>query len=93
MSSDTAATEPATDPAVTALRQTLIGDKVTIEQVAAALGRTERCIYNAIDRHKIPFVRMFGTRYIAPDALKTALLGSEPVPGKRGRGRPRKVAA
>jgi len=83
----------ATDPAVVALRAKLIGDKVTIEQVAVATGRTERCIYKAIEQHKIPFVRLFGTRYIAPDALKAALLGEEPVSGKRGRGRPRKIAA
>ena len=84
------AAEP-TDPAVAALRANLIGDRVTIEQAAAALNVTERSVYNAITRHSIPFVRVFGVRYLKPDAIRAALLG-EITKEPRPRGRPRKAA-
>jgi excisionase family DNA binding protein len=87
-------TDPAaselTDPITAELRTTLIGDRVTIEQAAAALRVTPRSVYNAIGRHHIPFVRIFGTRYLEPGALRAALLGE--MNATRGRGRPRKAA-
>jgi excisionase family DNA binding protein len=84
------AVEP-TDPAAAALRTALIGDRVTIEQAAVALGVTQRSVYNAITRKCIPFVRIFGVRYMAPADIRAALIG-EVIAAARGRGRPRKVA-
>jgi len=81
-----------TDPAVIALRASLIGDRVTIPQAAAALDVTTRCIYGAITRHHIPYVRIFGVRYISPAALRAAL-SPESADAPRRRGRPRKIAA
>jgi excisionase family DNA binding protein len=73
---------------VTALRNELIGDRVTIEQIAAALDRTTRSIYNLIDRNHIPFVRILGARYLRLDDVRQALIGN---PAPRRRGRPRKA--
>jgi hypothetical protein len=85
--------EPAADPVVIALRASLIGDRVTIEQTAAATNRTPRCIYQAVAKHNIPFVRILGVRYFSPADLRRALAPASDATGKRGRGRPRKVAA
>jgi len=85
------AVEPTDPAAAAALRTALIGDRVTIEQAAVALGVTQRSVYNAITRKRIPFVRIFSVRYLEPGALRTALLG-EVNAAPRGRGRPRKVA-
>ena len=75
-----------------AIRAALIGDRITIAQAAAAFRVTERCVYNAIETHRIPFVKVFGVRYMAPADLRRALvLDSNTAP--RGRGRPRKAAA
>jgi hypothetical protein len=92
MQTITAQTDPATDPAVIALRQSVIGDGVTIEQAAAAFGVTPRCVRYTIDRHNIPYRKVFGARYISTAALRAAL-APEPAPGPRKRGRPRKAAA
>jgi hypothetical protein len=76
---------------VSAIRAAMIGDRITITQAAAAFDVTERSIYSAIEQHKIPYVKVFGVRYMAPADLRHALvLGSNTAP--RGRGRPRKAA-
>lgn len=92
MQPSAAVTAEQTDPAAEALRKAVIGDRVTIEQAAQAFGVTTRSIYNAIARHRIPFVRAFGTRFLAPDDLRRCLL-AEGNAAPRGRGRPRKHAA
>ena len=80
------------DPAAAALRTELIGNRVTIEQAAAALGVTQRSVYNAISRKRIPFVRIFGVRYMAPDDIRAALIGESNRQEPPKRGRPRKAA-
>jgi len=84
------AAEP-TDPAAAALRASLIGDRVTIKQAAAALNVTDRSVYNAITQHNIPFVLVFGVRYLSPAALRSALV-RETTREPRRPGRPRKAA-
>ena len=80
------------DPDAAAIRAALIGDRITITQAAAAFNVTDRSIYNAIEQHRIPYVKVFGVRYIMPADLRRALvLDSNTAP--RGRGRPRKAAA
>lgn len=76
-------------PDTDALRAELIGNRVTIEQTANALGVTERSIYNAIARHNIPYVKVFGVRYFKPEDLRAALVADHNT-APRGRGRPRK---
>jgi hypothetical protein len=83
-----AITHSIADDATRALRAELIGDRVTIEQIAAALGRTTRSIYNLIDRHRIPYVRVLNVRYLKLDDVRRALVGD---PAPRHRGRPRKA--
>jgi hypothetical protein len=73
------------------LRSAIIGNRVTIEQAAEAFGVTPRAIYQKIDAHNIPYIKVFDIRYLDPNDLRTALIvdrNSAP----RGRGRPRKVA-
>jgi excisionase family DNA binding protein len=76
---------------VAAIRAALIGDRITLAQAAAAFGVTERSIYNAIEAHGIPFVKVFGVRYLALGDLRRALV-PDPSRAPRGRGRPRKAA-
>jgi excisionase family DNA binding protein len=93
MSDMTTTTPPPADDAVIAgLRAKLIGNKVTIAQAAAAFGVTERTVYLAIDRHRIPFVKVFDVRYLEPDDLRRALVHDQNS-APRGRGRPRNAAA
>jgi len=92
MQPSAAAPAEPTDPAAAALRAALIGDRVTIEQAAAALGVTPRAVYGAISRHDIPYVRVFGVRYLSPDALRAALV-REVNRRPRRPGRPSKNAA
>jgi hypothetical protein len=75
---------PIADDATAALRNELIGGRVNIEQIAAALGRTTRSIYNLIDRERIPYVRVLGVRYLKLDDVRRALVG-DPAPRRRGR--------
>jgi hypothetical protein len=82
----------APDPRALALRDELIGDRVTIEQAAAAFNVTERAIYGVIARHNIPYIKVFNSRYLAPADLRRALVKDIASP-PRGRGRPSKSAA
>jgi hypothetical protein len=76
-------------PEIAAIRAELIGRRINITTAAAALGVTERSIYNAIDRYQIPFVKVFGQRYLSIDDIRSALTADQ---SRRGRGRPRKAA-
>lgn len=81
--------QEAEDTAAAALRATLIGDRVTIDQTATALGVTQRSVYYAVARHNVPFVKVFGVRYFKTEDLRRALVaGHNTAP--RGRGRPSK---
>ncbi len=77
------------NPAIEALRNSLIGDRVTIEQTAKTFNVTERAVYSAVARHNVPFVKVFGIRYFRPDDLREALVADHNS-APRGRGRPRK---
>lgn len=84
-----AVTEP-NEPALV-LRAKLIGNRVTIEQAAAAFDVTTRAIYQAIARHKIPFVKIFDVRYLDPEDLRSAIVAQSNT-APRGRGRPKRAA-
>jgi hypothetical protein len=79
------------DTETAAIRAKLIGDKMTIAQLAAAFGVTDRAVYNAIEEHRVPFVKIFNVRYLEPSELRQALVKGSNSPA-RGRGRPRKAA-
>jgi excisionase family DNA binding protein len=70
----------------------LIGPRLTFKQIAAALGCTERAIYNLVDEHKIPFIRVLSVRYVDPADFRSALTRAQNNAPARGRGRPRKAA-
>jgi hypothetical protein len=71
----------------------IVGNRRTIQQIAAALRCTERSVYNLIDRHKIPFIKILDQRYVEPKDIRTAVLKEQQNVPARGRGRPRKVVA
>ncbi len=75
----------------TDLHAAFVGRRITIDQAAAALGVTPRAIYQQITLRNIPFIKMFGTRYIDPDDLRAAVVQVHNAPA-RGRGRPRNAA-
>ncbi len=75
------------------IRAAILGERVQIADLAAALGVTARAIYSLVDRHKIPFVRACGRRFYDPSEIKRALENASGNPPARGRGRPRKSAA
>jgi hypothetical protein len=81
---------PAREHDVAAIRTALIGDRISIAQAAAAFSVTERSIYNLIEAHHVPYVKVFGVRYMTPNDLRHALVGVENSAPRR-RGRPRKV--
>jgi hypothetical protein len=85
--------ESVTDPAITALRQKLLGGKVTIPQIAAACEVGERAVYNWFERYRIPYVVIPGIgRAADPEDVRLAVTREANAPS-RGRGRPRKTAA
>ncbi len=77
---------------ITAIRAALIGNRITIAQASAAFNVTDRWIYKAIEQHQIPYVKVFGVRYIAINALREALV-KEVNASPKGRGRPRTRSA
>ncbi len=70
----------------------LVGDLWTYQQLAAALGCSERSIYNLIDQLRIPYVRVLGKRLVKPADFRAALAKQQANTAPRGRGRPRKAA-
>lgn len=71
----------------------LIGPRWNYQQIAAALGCTERAVYQLIDKYHIPFVKILNRRYVEPAAIREAILRAQTSAAPRGRGRPRKSAA
>jgi hypothetical protein len=74
-----------------ALRAELIGDRVSVKQLAVALDVCERSINNRIDRDGIPFDKIFNTRYVKLADFRQALVRNT-TDAPRRRGRPRKTA-
>jgi hypothetical protein len=74
------------DPDIAAIRARLIGNKVTIKQLARALNKTERAIYQAIHDYDIPFERVLSERLLDPAMFmrKVSQLANTP-PRRRGR--------
>ena len=70
----------------------LVGDRRTLQQIATALGCTERAVYSLIDRHRIPYLRVLSKRYVDPKDIRDALLRDQSNAPTRGRGRPRKIS-
>jgi hypothetical protein len=89
LASATAQTAIDNDPKIAAIRQALIGHKVTIPQTAKAMNVTERSVYYAVKRHPVPYVVVFGTRYYEPEHLVRACVAAKNT-SARGRGRPPK---
>ncbi len=87
----TSAAVPLMPPAPPGLAD-LVGDLWTYQQLAAALGCSERSIYNLIDQLHIPYVRVLGKRLVKPADFRTALAKQQANTAPRGRGRPRKAA-
>lgn len=75
-----------------ALRSAMVDGRITIAETAAAFRVTERSVYNAIDRYRVPFVKVFGVRYLRPEDLRKALIAAETNSPPRRRGRPRSTA-
>ena len=73
---------PPADTETAAIRAKMIGDKMTIAQLAAAFGVTDRAVYNAIEEHRIPFVKIFNVRYLEPNDLRLALVRGSNIPVK-----------
>jgi excisionase family DNA binding protein len=81
------------DPAATALRASLIGNRHSYQQIAEALRCTERAVYMLVDRCRIPYIRVLGKRYVDSNDILQALLRDQANSPPRSRGRPRKNAA
>lgn len=82
------------DTPTPAARADLLGrDLWTYGEIAAALGCTERSIYNLVDQLRIPYVRVLGKRLVNPADFRAALTKQQMNTAPRGRGRPRKHAA
>lgn len=81
--------EPPAPPA----RADLLGrDMWTYGEIAAALGCTERSVYNLVDQLRIPYVRVLSKRLVNPADFRAALAKQRANAAPRGRGRPRKAA-
>jgi hypothetical protein len=74
-------------------RPRLLGDRLTLEDIAADLGCCERAARNLMDRLAVPYTKVLNARRYDREAVKTAILGGDVNRFPRGRGRPRKAAA
>jgi hypothetical protein len=82
---------PIDNPKMAAIREAMIGSRVTIPETANAMGVTDRAIYYAVKRTPVPYIVVFGVRYYEPEDLARALVAPRNTE-TRGRGRPRKSA-
>ncbi len=74
------------------VRAAILGERVGIDAIAAAIGVTTRAVYNLVARHRIPFIRVCGKRLFDPAEVRRALESCPGNPPARTRGRPRKTA-
>jgi hypothetical protein len=70
----------------------LVGDLWNYQQLAAALGCSERSVYNLMEQMRVPYVRVLGKRLVNPADFRAALARQQANTSSRGRGRPRKAA-
>jgi hypothetical protein len=73
---------------IAAIRARLIGNKLTIKQLARALNKTERAIYQAIERYNIPYEKVLNERLLDPEVFMCAASQPANTPPRR-RGRPK----
>jgi len=71
------------------LRTAILGERVGLNDLAAALGITRRSVYDLIERHKIPYIRVLNRRYFNPAEVRRALESDVIHAQSRPRGRPR----
>ncbi len=74
-------------------RAELVGQRWTFQQVAAALGCTERSVYALVAELQIPFVRVLNKRFVDPGDIRAAIERRRLNTPPSRRGRPRKGAA
>jgi hypothetical protein len=51
----------------------LVGNRLTFQQIAAALGCSERSVYNVVGQLHIPYTRLLGKRLVDPADFRAAL--------------------
>ena len=74
-------------------RAEIVGSRWTFQQVAAALGCTERSVYALVAELQIPFVRVLNKRFVDPGDIRAAIERRRLNTPPSRRGRPRKGAA
>jgi hypothetical protein len=82
--------DPRAQEKITALRQATIGNRLNIPMLAATFRVHERTIYDATERHRIPYIRLFNQRWFDPEDVRRALITKRNTPHTERRGRPRK---
>ena len=89
------------DADIATRRAEVIGDRVSIAELARINNQSERSVYQAIDRHRIPFIKVGSERFLRPEdyAQRRGRTGDEPFPPPelaleppRRPGRPRSAA-
>jgi excisionase family DNA binding protein len=78
-----------TDPEPAAIRAQIVGNNVSIPNLARALNVTDRSIYNLIAKYRIPFVKVCNQRLLEPADFKAAVLRDQANAPPRRPGRPR----
>jgi hypothetical protein len=76
---------------IAAIRASLIGNRQPFQQIAEAIGCSERAIYMLVDRYRIPYIKVLNRRYVDPADIHKAALRDQANSPPRGRGRPRKT--
>ena len=74
-------------------RAEIVGSRWTFQQVAAALGCTERSVYALVAELQIPFVRVLNKRFVDPSDIRAAIERRRVNAPARTPGRPRKGTA
>ena len=87
-------TTPTTDPSavMASIRASLFGNRVTLDEIAKAIGGCERSARNLMHRLAVPYIKVKNVRLYDRDVVRARLLAGEINLTPRGRGRPRKAA-
>ena len=73
-------------------RAEIVGQRWTLPMIAAALGCTERAVYDLVARLQLPYIRVLGKRFYDPADIRRALERDAQNCAPSGRGRPRRAA-